>query len=195
MKLRDVVIELRIAVIATLTLSFIFCGFYPAGVWGLAQLLFPQQANGQLITREGNIIGSQLIGQQFTGMQYFHPRPSAAGPGYDAAHSGGSNLGPLSKQLIDAVQSRVAAYRSENNLAADAVVPADAATASGSGLDPHISVNNAFMQATRVARMRGLDIAKVQKLVQANTHGPDLFILGEPGVNVLALNIALDQMR
>jgi K+-transporting ATPase ATPase C chain len=135
-----------------------------------------------------------LIGQGFAGPKYFHPRPSAAGRGYDAVRSGGSNLGPTSKKLVDAVRQRAADYRAENNLGPETMVPADAVTASASGLDPHISLKNALLQTPRVARARGLDKMAVRKLAEAYTQGRDLGILGEPRVNVLMLNLALDGM-
>jgi K+-transporting ATPase ATPase C chain len=184
--------ELRISLLAVLSLAVILCGLYPAGVWVLAQGLFPAKANGSLIVRGGTTLGSSLIGQDFAGPKYFHPRPSAAGQGYDAASSGGSNLGPTSKKLADTVRQRAAAYRSENNLGPEILVPADAVTASASGLDPHISLNNALLQAPRVARARGLGEMAVRKLVEAYTEGRDLGIFGEPRVNVLMLNLALD---
>jgi K+-transporting ATPase ATPase C chain len=186
--------ELRISLKAVLSLAVILCGLYPAAVWVLAQGLFPVKANGSLIERSGTTLGSSLIGQGFAGSKYFHPRPSAAGRGYDAVRSGGSNLGPTSKKLIDAVSQRAADYRAENNLGPEILVPADAVTASASGLDPHISLNNALLQTPRVARARGLDEMAVRKLVEAYTQGRDLGILGEPRVNVLMLNLALDGM-
>jgi len=158
----------------------------------LAHGLFPAKANGSLIVRSGTTLGSSLIGQGFSGPEYFHPRPSAAGQGYDAVRSGGSNLGPTSKKLIDAVRQRTSDYRAENSLSPEIMVPADAVTASASGLDPHISLNNALFQMPRVAGARGLDEMTVRKLVEAYTKGRDLGIFGEPRVNVLMLNLALD---
>jgi K+-transporting ATPase ATPase C chain len=186
--------DLRIALLSTLILTVILCGLYPLVVWGIAQVVFADKANGSLVVRDGKVVGSSLIGQNFTGPQYFRPRPSAAGNGYDTASSGGSNLGPTSQKLLDAVKERVAAYRQENGLADDALVPADAVTASGSGLDPHISARNAALQTPRVARARGMSEEAVRRLVEAHTEGPDLGILGEPGVNVLMLNLALDEL-
>jgi K+-transporting ATPase ATPase C chain len=191
--MKNILKEIRISLVATLTLAVILCGIYPLAVRGLALVLFPIKANGSLITISGKLVGSSLISQGFTGLKYFHPRPSAAGLGYDAANSGGSNLGPLSKKLIDEVRRRVVDYRTENNLASDAPVPADAVTASASGLDPHISLKNALHQAPRVARARGLSEATVRKQVEAATEGRFLGILGEPRVNVLLLNLALDE--
>ncbi len=141
-------------------------------MWAGGQLLFPDQANGSLIVDpDGTIRGSALLAQNFTADKYFQPRPSAAGTGYDAANSSGTNLGPTSRKLADAIQAAVAAYRTENHLAADALVPADAVTSSGSGLDPHISVANAELQAARVAQARELPVARVQALIAAHTDG------------------------
>jgi len=186
--------ELRISLVAVLSLAVILCGLYPAAVWVLAQGLFPAKANGSLIVRSGTTLGSSLIGQSFSGPEYFHPRPSAAGQGYDAVRSGGSNLGSTSKKLVDAVRQRAADYRAENNLGPETMVPADAVTASASGLDPHISLKNALLQMPRVAKARGLGEMAVRKMVEAYTEGRDLGILGEPRVNVLMLNLALDGM-
>jgi K+-transporting ATPase ATPase C chain len=161
----------------------------------MAQLFFPHQAAGSLVTRKGMVIGSSLLAQPFHHAKYFHPRPSAAGRGYDAASSGGSNYGPLSQQLLDTVKGRVAAYRIDNGLAGDAPVPADAVTASASGLDPHISVKNALLQAQRVARERGISEQIVLDAIKAHTEGRALLLWGEPRVNVLALNLSLDMSR
>jgi len=171
----------------------ILCGIYPVIIWGAAQLLFPFKANGSLVeSNELRVIGSERLGQNFTAAKYFHPRPSAAGQGYDAASSGGSNLGPTSQKLVDTVKQRVADYRAENGLPENAWVPADAVTASGSGLDPHISLKNAELQAPRVAKERRLGLDAVKAAIVKATDGRSLGILGEPGVNVLKLNIALD---
>jgi len=190
--MKKMIAELRLSLLAVLSLAVILCGLYPAAVWILAQGLFPAKANGSLIVRSGATLGSRLIAQGFIGPKYFHPRPSAAGQGYDAASSGGSNLGPTSKKLTDAVRRRITDYRAENNLAPETAVPADAVTTSASGLDPHISLNNALLQMRRVARARGLGETALRKLVKACTKGRDLGILGEPRVNVLMLNLALD---
>jgi len=185
--------EIRGAVFATLILAIVCCGLYPLVVFGISQALFRDKANGSLIVdQDGTVRGSKLLAQGFTADKYFHPRPSAAGNGYDAASSGGSNLGPTSQKLNDAIKDRVAAYRKENGLSETEPVPADAVTASGSGLDPQISLRNAELQTPRVAKARGLSEEKVRGLVQQNTDGRDLGVLGDPGVNVLELNLALD---
>ena len=141
------------------------------------------------------MVASKLIGQSFVAPQYFHPRPSAAGAGYDGSSSSGSNLGPTNPDLLKAVGERAKAYRTENGLAPDGLVPVDAVTASGSGLDPHISIANARLQASRVAKARGLTVDHVQTLIRAHTDGRGLSVLGEPGVNVVELNLALDQLN
>lgn len=187
--------ELRRSFLAVGALAVILCGLYPLASWVMAQVLFPGRANGSLLVEKGAIVGSDLIGQPFSGPAYFHPRPSAAGAGYDAGRSGGSNLGPLSRELVQAVSRRAAEYRAENGLAAGAPVPADAVTASASGLDPHISPENARLQAGRVARARDLAEADVLALIGASTEGRTFGVLGEPRVNVLALNLALDGAR
>lgn len=185
--------EIRGAVLATLILAVVCCGIYPLVVYGLGQALFHDKANGSLIPGDnGTVRGSKLLAQGFTDPKYFHPRPSAAGNGYDAASSSGSNLGPTSQKLRDAVKDRVDAYRKENGLAENIDIPADAVTASGSGLDPHISPHNAQLQLSRVAKARGLSEEKVRELIKQNTDHRDLRILGDPGVNVLTLNLALD---
>jgi K+-transporting ATPase ATPase C chain len=169
---------------------------YPLIVFGISQMLFRDQANGSLITAaDGNVRGSKLLGQAFSDPKYFHPRPSAAGNGYDATSSGGSNLGPTSQKLKDAIQDRIAAYRAENDVKEAEPVPPDAVTASGSGLDPEISLRNAELQVVRVAKARGLSEEKVRELIQQNTERRDLGVFGDPGVNVLQLNLAFDQQR
>jgi len=188
--------EIRGAVVSTAVLAVVCCGIYPVVVYGVGQLFFAEKANGSLILdKDGTVRGSRLLGQSFSGEKYFHPRPSAAGSGYDAASSSGSNLGPTSQKLNDAIKDRIAAYRQENGLPADAEVPADAVTASGSGLDPHISLHNAELQASRVAKARSLSIEQITALIQLNTDTADGGILGQSGVNVLKLNLALDQVK
>jgi K+-transporting ATPase ATPase C chain len=264
--------HIRISIVATLVLAVIVCGIYPVVVWGLSQLIFHDKANGSLITdKDGKVIGSRLIGQNFSDAKYFHPRPSAAGSGYDATASGGSNFGPTNKKLIngttkpttqpnpkaggdpipgpdavdyDGIKLRIINYCEENSLPYDLVqqkkddkgaelerklvpqksfktdkgdydqaklvnafnddsntliikpnvpIPADAVTASGSGLDPHISLENARLQEKRIADARKIGVEQVEKLIAENTDGADLGFLGEPGVNVLMLNLALDK--
>ncbi len=185
--------NLRPAIVSTGVLAVVCCGLYPAAVTAVSSLAFRDKAEGSLLRNgKGEIVGSSLLGQNFTGDGYFHPRPSAAGAnGYDGAGSSGSNLGPTSQKLADLIKERVEAYRTTNRLAADAPVPADAVTASGSGLDPHISPENAALQADRVAKARSLPKEKVEELIRANTDKAGLGIFGEPGVNVLKLNLAL----
>jgi K+-transporting ATPase ATPase C chain len=187
--------EFRTSILAVAALAVVLCGTYPLGSWVLSQTLFPARANGSLVRRGGEVVGSSLIGQNFSGPAYFHPRPSEAGRGYDASRSGAGNLGPLSKDLQEKIGRRAAAYRAENGLADGAPVPADAVTASASGLDPHISPANALLQAPRVARARGLTEAAVRRLVEACVEGRTLGVLGEPRVNVLRLNLSLDGVR
>jgi K+-transporting ATPase ATPase C chain len=194
--MKELFSEIRRAVLATLVLAVVCCGLYPLIVFGVSQALFHDKANGSLIVDKGGAVhGSKLLGQSFTAEKYFHPRPSAAGNGYDAASSGGSNLGPTSQKLNDAIKDRIDAYRKENGLSGNEPVPADAVTASGSGLDPHISLQNAELQIPRVAKARGMAEEKVRELIQQNTDGRDLGVFGDPGVNVLQLNLALDQLR
>lgn len=185
--------NIRGAVVSTFVLAIICCGLYPLIVFGISQALFHDKANGSLIVDpNGTVRGSRLLGQAFVDAKYFHPRPSAAGNGYDATSSGGSNLGPTSRKLNDAIKERIASYRAENSLTENEPVPADAVTASGSGLDPQISLRNAVLQTPRIAKARGLSEEKVRELIQQNTDGRDLGVLGDPGVNVLELNLALD---
>ena len=187
--------EIKTSVLAVLALSVVLCGVYPLTVWLLSQGLFPERANGSLVERAGQTVGSNLLGQAFREPRFFHPRPSAAGQGYDATRSGATNLGPTSNRLAEAVRARVAAYRAENGLGPGEAVPADAVTASASGLDPHISLRNAFLQAGRVAHARGLAEADVVRLIDRVKEGRSLGFLGEPRVNVLVLNLALDGVR
>lgn len=177
----------------TIFLTILTGLIYPGVVTGLCQLFFHRQANGSLVARNGHTVGSSLIGQNFGRPDYFHPRPSAAGiSGYDATASGGSNLGPTSRKLCDRVNAAAAQFRKENP-AYSGSIPADALTASGSGLDPDISIGNALAQASRVAKARGMDEASVRRLIHSVAKGRDLGFLGEPRVNVLILNLALDR--
>ena len=192
-----------------LNLFFVLvCGLaFPGVITAFAQTLFPKQANGSLVVQDGKVVGSTLLGQTFTKPEYFHSRPSAAGAGYDASNSSGTNLGPTSDKLLngvhdpknpsgdfDGVKDLVEAYRTENGLAADAPLPADAVTRSASGLDPHISPRNAELQAARVAKARGLSVEQVRVLIRENTEASFAGLFGDPGINVLRLNRALDGM-
>jgi K+-transporting ATPase ATPase C chain len=193
--MKELFSEIRGAVMSTLVLAVVCCGIYPLIVFGIAQTAFREKANGSLIVeKDGTVRGSKLLGQPFAGETYFHPRPSAAGNGYDAANSSGSNLGPTSQKLNDAIKERIEAYRKENALKDTDPVPADAVTTSGSGLDPHISLRNAQLQTARVAKERNLGEDKVRALIQQCTDRADLGVLGQPGVNVLRLNLALDAL-
>jgi len=187
--------QLLPALLAFLVLTLVLGVIYPLAVTGVSQLAFPSKANGSLVRRNGTVVGSTLIGQSFTAAGYFHSRPSAAGQGYDATSSGASNLGPSNPVLLKDVSARIAAYRKENGLDPGVRVPVEAVTASASGLDPHISPADARIQAVRVARARNLPLARVLTLVRRNTDGRSLGFLGEPGVNVLELNLALDAVR
>jgi K+-transporting ATPase ATPase C chain len=177
------------AVLMTIVTTVILGLVYPLVITGIAQVAFPDKANGQLIERDGKVIGSRIIGQGFSSPGYFHSRPSAAGMGYDAANSAGSNLGPTNRKLIDAVTANVEAARKENP---NAPVPVDLVTTSASGFDPHITPAAAEFQVPRIARERGISEADVRNLVTANTAGRQLGFFGEPRVNVLELNLALD---
>lgn len=183
--------QVRPALVMTLALCVLTGVVYPGAVTGIAQLLFPDQANGSLITRDGTVRGSALIGQGFSAPQYFHSRPSAAGAsGYDASASSGSNKGPTDSTLLSLVTERVGAAVADGATAGQ--VPADLVTASGSGLDPHISPANAALQVARVAKVRGVSVSSLQALVQAHTEARQFGVLGEPRVNVLQLNLAVD---
>jgi K+-transporting ATPase ATPase C chain len=185
--------EIKTSLIVTAILILICCGIYPLVIFGAGQLLFPRQANGSLVLDgQGKPIASTLLAQDFTADKYFAPRPSAAGTGYDSISSAGSNLGATSQALHDAVAQRVSDYRKANNLTPDQLVPADAVEASGSGLDPHISLKNAALQVPRVAKARGKSEDEISALVVKYTDGRDFGILGEPGVNIVKLNLALD---
>ena len=203
--------QLKPAILSVLVLTALTGFLYPAVITTLAQAIFHHQANGSLQEQNGRIVGSELIGQTFNAPGYFHSRPSAAGAGYDASASSGTNLRPTSDKLIngihrklasgendpgnfDGVRDLAAAYRRENGLAKDAPLPADAVTRSASGLDPHISPANAALQVARVAKARGIPEETVRSLIRENTQGRQFGILGEPSVNVLNLNLALDRL-
>ena len=183
--------QLRPAILMTLLLCVVTGFIYPGVVTGLAQLIFPRQANGSLVMVKGRVVGSELIGQPFARLEYFHPRPSAAGNGYDATASAGTNKGPTDRKLADTLIGA----RADSLVAAGVPkgsIPTDAVTASASGLDPHISPANAYLQVARVARARGVDSAAVRRLLDAHVEGRQFGFFGEPRVNVLMLNIALD---
>ena len=187
--LRD---QLRPAIVMTLLLCVLTGLVYPAVVTGLAQILFPRQANGSLVTVNGRVVGSALIGQPFAQPWYFHPRPSAAGNGYDDTLSSGTNLGPTSAKLIDTLIAQAVDSIVANEHAVKGSIPADMVTSSASGLDPHISPANALLQTARVAKARGVSDSAVRALVERRIEGRQFGIFGEPRVNVLLLNIALD---
>lgn len=194
--------QLLTALRSVILLTILTGCIFPAVLGVLGQVLFPRQAGGSLLMRDSSVIGSELIGQEFTGSEYFHPRPSAAGSGYDASSSGGTNLGPNNPKLKSGAGGESFAgigllaedYRRRNGLSFETAIPIDAVTRSGSGLDPHISPANAALQIPRIARARGLSEDAVRKLVAGYTQGPQLGFLGSPRVAVLALNLALDQV-
>jgi K+-transporting ATPase ATPase C chain len=185
--------QIRPAIFATLVLMVVTGVLYPAVVTGLAQAVFPRQANGSLVEAGGRVVGSELVGQPFAGPTYFHPRPSAAGSGYDGTASAGTNKGPTDRKLADTLIAQSVADAVASDGAHPGRIPADRVTRSASGLDPHISPANAALQTARVARARGVDAARVRALVARHTEGRTLGFLGEPRVNVLMLNLALDR--
>jgi K+-transporting ATPase ATPase C chain len=181
--------NLIVAVLMTVATTVLLGLVYPLVITGIAQVIFPDKANGQLIEQNGRVVGSRIIGQAFSSPGYFRSRPSAAGTGYDAANSGGTNLGPTNKKLIDAVKAAVEEAKKENP---GTPVPIDLVTSSASGLDPHISPAAAEFQVPRIARERGVPEAGIRRLIDTYTAGRQFGFLGEPGVNVLELNLALD---
>lgn len=202
--------QLRPAIMSVLLITVLTGLIFPAIITVLSQMAFPAQAKGSLIERNGKVVGSTLIGQNFASPKYFHPRPSAAGSGYDAGASSGTNLGPTSSKFLKGIEDdpktkadesfagvsqTAAAYRKENDLALSTRLPADAVTRSASGLDPQISPANAELQAARVAKARGISVETVKQLVSQNTEARPLGVLGEPRVNVLQLNLALDAAK
>jgi K+-transporting ATPase ATPase C chain len=192
--MRVLIRQLRPALLVALVVSVIFGLVYPLVVTGIGQLAFNDKADGSLIEVDGVVVGSKLLGQTFTSPEYFQSRPSAAGAGYDGSASSGSNLGPTNPDFLTSIEERVAAYRETNGLSNDVAVPVDAVTASGSGLDPAISVADARLQAPRVAAQRGVDVDEVLALIDDHTTDRTLLVLGEPAVQVVKLNLALDEL-
>jgi len=184
--------HLRLAVVSAISLTLLTGCIFPLVLFAVGRVVFPSQAAGSLVTRDGAVVGSKLIGQAFSRPEYFHPRPSAAGTGYDGTSSGGTNLGPSNPKLLEDVRHLADEYRRSNGLPQDATIPIDAVTRSGSGLDPHISPQDAALQVARVARARGLSEDLVRRLVASHTQGPQLGFMGNPRVPVLELNLDLD---
>ena len=193
--LKSLLAEIRTSMVALVSLVILTGAIYPLMVWAVGQTLFQYQANGSIITKNEKPVGSVLIAQKFNDPGYFFPRPSSAGTGYDASSSSGSNFGPTSRKLIDQVSARVDSYRGENGLDPEFVIPIDAVTASGSGLDPDISLENALIQARRVARSRSVDEERVVGLVKKLSARPDMWLFGQPRVNVLEINLTMDGMQ
>jgi potassium-transporting ATPase KdpC subunit len=185
--------HLRPAILGVIVLTLLTGCVFPLGLFAVGRLLFRDAADGSLLTRQGIVIGSRLIGQDFSRPEYFHPRPSAAGTGYDGASSGGTNFGPSNPKLIEDIRRLAEEYRKNNGLPSDATVPIDAVTRSGSGLDPHISPANAALQIPRVAHARAVSEDVVRRLLGEHTQGRELGFLGSPRVSILDLNLALDQ--
>lgn len=181
------------SVLATFLLAVILCGVYPLVIYGVGMVFFHDKAMGGIIEKDGKPVGAELIGQAFSKPGYFHGRPSAAGNGYDASNSSGSNLGPTNQKFYDTLKGNIDAFLKDNPSVERGEIPVDAVTASGSGLDPHISPENAFAQAERVARARKMDTLSVRELIARHIEGPQWGIFGEPVVNVLRLNLDLDR--
>jgi K+-transporting ATPase ATPase C chain len=186
--------QIRPAILVVVVASVMLGLVYPLVVTAIGQVAFDDKADGSLIEVDGVVVGSKLLGQSFTSPEYFQSRPSAAGAGYDGSASSGSNLGPTNPDFLTSIDERVASYREANGLPDDAIIPVDAVTASGSGLDPAISVANARLQSTRVAAERGLAVDDVLALIDEHTTDRTLLVLGEPAVQVLPLNLALDEL-
>ncbi|MHB1376590.1 MAG: K(+)-transporting ATPase subunit C [Candidatus Humimicrobiaceae bacterium] len=188
---KNILRSFLLLIIFTIILGFL----YPLLITGISKVIFPYRSSGSLIKYEGKIVGSELIGQNFTDEQYFHPRPSSAGKdGYDSLNSGGSNYAPTNEDFISAVKERISNLRKENNLEDYIKIPSDAVTSSGSGLDPHISIDNALLQADRIAKKRNVPVSEINDLIRKNTEKRMLGFLGEPKVNVLKLNLLLDNL-
>lgn len=193
--LKSLLAEIRTSIVALVSLVILTGAIYPLMVWAVGQTLFQHQANGSIITKNEKPVGSVMIAQKFNDPGYFFPRPSSAGTGYDASNSSGSNLGPTSRKLMDLVSDRADSYRRENGLDPESAIPIDAVTASGSGLDPDISLDNAMIQAKRVARSRSVDEEKVVGLVKKLSIGRDMWLFGQQRVNVLEINLTMDGMQ